>query len=524
MKKWLSLLLVLCLLVGILAGCGPAVSEEPDPVNPGSSSNVPEDPSTPTVPEDPTEIVVAIMCFAPVDSAVQDRIENVVNEKMVDMINVKADLMWFDAATYLTQVPMMLQSNETLDVIAFTPIPVAGFSAFMGQSQLMDISEYIDEYGPDIKAALGEYGLAATSKGDAVYGAGFLNAFSGGQAICMRTDVLEAIGMLDEFNNMTTWTEFEAIMAAAVAAGYPGLANSDAEGTVLNPQPYVCGPDNFADALWLDVGGDGNQQIYIDPADDTVKCYYASESYRDSLIRAGDWYNKGLIYRDASTAEDYADTQIKNGVGSAMIKALEFGWEDTLAASCGYPMSVHFVAESQLATATYTKFGWGVPVYSQEPEAAVKFINLLYSENDVHNTLVWGEEGVDWVRSEAGTAVYPNGATSAEYHAQEFLFGNVLATIPWGENSQLREQQAAANETVEASKYIGFAIDNTAVANQVTACQAISNQYKPMLSAGAYGDQTAAMWQEYIDALEAAGINEVIAEYQRQLDEWLAAK
>ena len=96
------------------------------------------------------EIVVGLMSFSPVDSTVQDRIEAAVNEMMKEKINVTADFQWYDASTYATQIPMMIQSGEQMDVIMYTPVPAAGYSSFMSQNQLMDISEQIEAYGQDI--------------------------------------------------------------------------------------------------------------------------------------------------------------------------------------------------------------------------------------------------------------------------------------------------------------------------------------------------------------------------------------
>ena len=233
-----------------------------------------------------------------------------------------------------------------------------------------------------------------------------------------------------------------------------------------------------------------------------------------------------MIYKDASTAMDYGGTQIKNGVGTAFSNSMEFGGEETIAASCGYAMSVKYIdgAKAMLLTSSFNKFGWAVPVTSKEPEAAVKFLNLLYSENVVHETLTYGEEGVDWVRNADGTAAYPNGGDSAAYHMGDFMYGNILAVAPWSEDPDLRAKQRQSNEELEASKYIGFAVDNTPVLILITACKNVTNTYKPVLSSGVYGSQTEAKYQEYIDALYAAGMAEVLAEFQSQLDAWLAAQ
>lgn len=290
--------------------------------------------------------------------------------------------------------------------------------------------------------------------------------------------------------------------------------------------PYLAGGESFAEAVWIDVGGDGSQQTFIDPADDTFKCVYETEAFKDMVIRTGRFYNEGLVYRDSSTAQDYGATQIKNGVGSVFSNSMASNAEETLTGSCGYPMTVKRFesAQTKLGTSSFNKFGWAVPVTAKEPEAAVKFINLLYTENVVHDTLVWGEEGVDWVRNADGTAAYPNGGDSADYHMNDFMYGNILTVPNWGGDPNLRTYQRESNAALEASKYVGFAVDNTPVLNLVTACQNVTNTYKPLLASGAYGDQTEAKLQEYIDALYAAGMGDVLAEYQSQLDAWLAAQ
>lgn len=537
-KKVLSMLLAAAMTATLFAGCG---SEEDAPSSTGDT-NQNEDANAGDetqgddeqggdeqneAPEDDgetAEIVVGLLSFFPVDTSQQDRIEAAVNEKMKEMINVTADFQWYDANTYATQIPMMIQSGEQLDAIMFTPVPAAGFSSFMSQNQLMDISEYLDAYGADIKAVLGEEGIAATSKDGGIYGVGGNLCHYGGEAIVMKKDVLDELGMLEKFENMTTWTELEEILTAAKEAGHPGLINSDAEGSCISPQPYISGSDKLDEAYWVDVVGDSHQQVYVDPADDTVKCYFMNEDYKASLVRAGDWYTKGLIYKDASTTDEYADAMIKNGVGICQVNAQEFGYEGKLKASIGSEVAVKFTgAMVKTAGASYTKFGYAVPVTAKEPEAAVKFINLLYSQNEVHDTLAWGVEGTDWEKNEDGAAVYPEGVTTETvgYHMNDFLYGDILTITPW-EDAGLREQQAAKNKEVDASKYIGFSIDDTKVASQVTACQNVMNEYKPMLSAGVYGADTAAKYDEFIAALEGAGINEIIAEYQTQLDEWLA--
>lgn len=525
-KQLLSLLLTGCMLISMAVGCG--TSEQVASAGEGKEEVKAEESAEPEAeenvaeePEEMAEIEVALLCLAPVDTKVQERVAAHVNEYLEGAINVHANIVWYDAANYMTQIPMMIQAGETLDVIMFTPMPATGYASLMSQGQLTDITDYVDTYGQDIKAVLGEAGLAATSKDGRIYGVGGQSCNYKHESVIIVKEALEAANMLEKFEEMDSWSDLEEILLAVKEAGYGGAVNTDVAGTVISPQPYLNGEDAFADAQWVDVVGDGNYQVFVDETTDQVECFYMNESYKKSILRAGDWYEKGLIYKDASTSEDFSDTQLKNGVGSCEVKQVEYGWDTILNASIGKEVVTKKIVTDKLATNTYTMFGFAVPITAQEPEAALKFINAMYSANEAHTTLQYGVEGIDWELKEDGTAGYVGDAESAEFHMNGFP-GNLMDVLAWqGSEPNLRENQTAMNAEMEASKYMGFTIDNSEISAEVTAVQNVVNEYKPGLAAGIYGANTEAKYNEFVDALKAAGIEKVLETYQAQLDAWL---
>lgn len=523
-KKILSVLLAVGMVVSLMAGCGTAGTEE----NVGAEGEVSADDVEAEETGEVTEIKVALMSLSPVDTAAGDRIEALLNDMLLeDGLNIQADITWFPAADYLSQVPMMISAGEQLDLMMFIPVSPCTYPAFLQQGQLMDIAEYLDENGPDIVAALGEDGLAATTQNGSIYGVGGIQALYGGQGIVMRKDALDEAGVTELAENMTTWAEFEEVLEAVVTkTDYAGLVNTDTDGNVLTPLPYMNGGDNLSDSFWVDNAGDGEGLVYINPDTDTVECYYYNDSYYETLKRTREYYEKGYIYKDAATSEEYSDSLLRTGVGFAMVKALESGYTSSLNASVGTETVVKVITESKKSSSSYTKFGFGIPVTAKEPEAAIQFLNLLYTENEFHDTLVWGEEGVDWVKQEDGTATYPEGVTAetVQYHTADFLYGNRVAATPWeGDGADIRQVQAEENANVEASKYLGLTLDAEPISATVTACQNVVSQYKSQLTTGIASDVDAT-YQEFKDALQGAGIDEVIAEYQSQLDAWLAAQ
>ena len=78
------------------------------------------------------------------------------------------------------------------------------------------------------------------------------------------------------------------------------------------------------------------------------------------------------------------------------------------------------------------------------------------------------------------------------------------------------------NRTAQKSIAFGFRFDPAPVAAKVEACRVAQSTYRNGLVQGQLDPET--YLPEFLDALEDAGIDEVISEKQRQLDEWLLSQ
>ncbi len=474
--------------------------------------------------EDAEHLVMTALLFAPITNENMDRVEKKLNEITLDKINCTLDVQWMDPGAYMTNVPMMLQANEQLDLLMFTPIPVCGFQSFMNQKQLMDITDLLPEYAPDVVEVLGDY-LKATSKEGRVYGVGNLQCFEQHLSIDMRRDVLEDLGLLEDAQNLTNFQDFEKILQKVKEeTDLNPIVNSDSEGTVITTQPFLAGDGDFADAGWVDNCGDSYYYTYADPADNKIKCYFENEKWLKGIKMVRDWYNKGLVYKDAQTSVDSGLTLIRNQVAFCDSSATELGCETQAENTTGFPDLNVQISDAKVSTNTFQKFGFAVPVTSKNPEKALELLNLMWADEGFRNTITWGIEGEDWIVNEDGMACFPEGKSPENtYHTADFFYGNRLEIIPWeGQPVDIRQQMKDSNEKTEVSEFFGFSVDSENVATQVTAVKAVVDEYKPGLSSGALTDDVDGKVAEMVQKMYDAGLQDVIDEYQRQLDAWLA--
>ena len=529
-KRIAALMLALGMVVTAAAGCGNA--EDTSNANTSSDAkadntadaNDDADDAEDDDDEEMADITVALMSLSPIDTANSDAVQEAINEITESEINVHVNFQWYDAGTYGSQVPM-IQGGDTLDLMMFTPVPGASFTSFLGAGQLMDITDLVNEYGQDIVATQGDL-INGCSLNGKIYGIGNYGDKAAFQNIVIRKDVLEEVGRLEDAQKASSWSEVEDIMKDVVAAGYTGFINNDAQGTVIYPNGFLNGSDSFADNRATDILGDGYQLVTTDPDTDTVECKYFTDDFKQMIERVSNWYEEGLIYKDSTTSQDFGDTLLKSGTGVAKVAQQESGTLKAMEAATGHEFVEIRVCDREITTESCTKFGYSIPVTAKEPEAAMKFLNLLYTSQDIMNTLTWGVEGRDWVKTDDGYATYPEGVTADQvaYHQGDFLYGNQFIVTPWEGAVTTREEQKAATDATERSKYFGFQIDNTGLENTLAACYNVEQQYLASVSSGSAGADWEKTLTEFQNALKQAGIDDLIAEYQKQLDAWLATQ
>ena len=84
------------------------------------------------------------------------------------------------------------------------------------------------------------------------------------------------------------------------------------------------------------------------------------------------------------------------------------------------------------------------------------------------------------------------------------------------------DAQSSGQYNTTMSKAMGFTFDNAPVKTEYAACSAVQTQYRVALECGAMDPDQAL--KEFNDALYAAGLQKIMDEKQKQLDEWAASK
>ncbi len=93
-----------------------------------------------------------------------------------------------------------------------------------------------------------------------------------------------------------------------------------------------------------------------------------------------------------------------------------------------------------------------------------------------------------------------------------------------GDSKGYYENLKEKEKTAYANPFVGFAFDNSKVKDICSSLDAIDKEYESQISKGLGGDNWKAIYDKWMSERKAAGVDQLIAEYQAQIDAYRKEK
>lgn len=521
-KKALALTLAIVMISSVFAGCGNGGQENVNNSNgqeTDDSGREQADGKEDGKAEDElVNIVWEWIYYGDICPGFQD-VEDKLNEMLEKDIGVHVTLEPVLRSDLQNQTTMLVSSGEQVDLAVQVG---TGVAPYVSNGLLLPLDDYIDEYGAAIKEECKEQLLSGYYQGK-LYGipVAYINGESYGYLA--RKDILDKYKITIDEDKLYTMEEMEEIFATVKAgegdkfymqipdASYPFLAGAYCEFDKLGSSP-----------------ASGVLMLNRDFSDLTVVNLYATEEYREYAEMTYDWAQKGYISSDAST-----NTESRSNMFAAGNYLGYFTWTTpnnvySVESSTGWDMvAINIIAPYVVKSAATVS--WQVPITSVNPAKAVETLNYIYEHPEVAKLLQYGIEGVSYEvvaenESDQQIRYLADDVSTLPYVMKAGVYGNRLKwpavePMPIDLNQELRDWDAAIPDS-RKSAAMGYIFDMEAVSAEYSAVSTVIEQYSFSLDCGAMKpDDTL---PEFLEALEAAGIDKIIAENQRQLEEWAA--
>ena len=521
MKKIIAMLLAVLMVASVFSGCGkqnsPATTTAPTQSSGNQQTAAPADPTAPA--EKPTIVFsFPVLMFTPTEEGTV-AVEAAINEYL-DGIgeSFHVDLDPIDGMNYANQVDMNLLGGTQMDVFC----PFSGLGQAISGNKLLSLNQFL---GNELKGAvdvMGERMLTYSTVDGECYAIPCYKGMILLDYWVVRKDVMDAAG-LDPYATYTMDDITEAL--AKIQAVEPSI-------------PAICARSavGIGNSLLIEVydKGVGNSEVTditcgaaIIGQNTKVVNYYASEEFRKVVDIAYAWNQAGYVPEDSSLNTETLDIQNDQMLSCFIAYGYDRAAVEEGSADKAHPCYAIPIAE-QIFTSNF--ISWGISQKSAYPTEAARFLNMLYTDETLLNLIIFGIEGEDYVVTDDTGVVkainWPEckDPTTVPYTA--FLscgiLGNqfIMHAMKGSTNVSDVPFMAEKMENATYSPIFGFSYQTGNVENQISACTNVISQYVPGLLCGELDPD------QYIPILladmEAAGINDIVADAQTQIDAWIA--
>lgn len=527
LKKSLSLLLAVCMVAFVFAGCGKKVDTS-------------------------KEVTLKWILFN-AEQQDADVVEKEFNKQLEKFIpNTKLDIV-FDTGIG-SKWSMLMAAKEEYD-IAWTGYTL-GMSGALNDGTYMPLNDLVKDYGPAIEKEMKEYADSYSTGMDD----GELYAIPNQQPILHQTSYFRIPAEFIEYfpkadflkechsNYKTTEKIYQLL------EDY--FSKVKASGKVASGKITI-DPLNFFKAVvtrGYDFVGTsmGGAWLCYDVRDNSGKIvnFMQTDAYKLYIKYAADWVEKGYI------AQDYlVGVNGYKEIGTCNVTEMWYGLDEEEGVRYQYGKDGKVEYYQFLTDTTDNMYNGAsifgsektytvIPYTSQNPERAMMLINLLRSEEgaDLLNLMIYGFEKNSDAAKEYGTYHYTltddcaqgidytiQPSSTSIYGIPHWVVGNVFLcyrtpNILEGQSEYAKDFIANVKPSLTKTALYGFRPDMVALSLQTSRVSSALSEYHSTLIAGSLGKNYMASYNAMIDKMNTAGLEDLLEAINKQAKDYMSKK
>ncbi len=511
MKKKLALLLAAVMTFSLTA-CG-GESAGSGTAEPAPAAEVQTEASEETASDSADWPVISVQVASFGDAPDEQMVEDATNDYLRSIdAGVLIDYICIAPANTATTLQLMLTGGDD-------PIDLynwrwwSSITGVVRNEQALPLDQYKEQY-PELWEICDERVMRTQQVAGTTYAFPTMDGFCTEGMYVMRKDIADELGVSDLEGTKISLEELTDILYRAKEAHPEYCYMFDTEN-----QSNLCNVDNFGNPNYIGVlenVGDGQTKIVN---------HYETDTFYNVAKQIREWNEHGL-FQDDPLNNSVTITDMNEGITAGFFCGA-FSVSN-LKASVTYltmPVVVFYVSDLA-AMGSSVGGGWCVSTVSKHPDAAMKMLSLLLTDGNMMNFISHGVEGYHYIIDEDGIGRYnTEKGMDSNYTGwtltADWFYPNRYISIPFDtDNKDVFVEMANVHKTAKFSSAMGFNFNSEPVYDQYTAVSAVIDEYKDALRKGLVDvDEYLPRFQE---ELRKAGIDEVIAEEQRQFDEFLA--
>lgn len=435
------------------------------------------------------------------------------NKIIKEKINAEVDFVILDGGQFGQKMPVLMSSGEKFDLM-FTSSWLNDYATNVAKGALLPLDDLLPQYAPEYYAQIPADVWDAVRINGKIYAGVNEQIMARQSAFVFRQDMLDKTGF--DMTKIKKFSDIDEFMNLLVEKGV-GTTEYDYTGGSFTWQYTV--PQSLA---WEPLNTTNVPGCVDDKNTTEIKVFnqFKSPEFIEYITYMNKWQKMGLFHMDSLTGG-------KSSGKPMIVKAegtyIPITWKQaTVSGFSGYTdLAIQPYGETYLQSGYVTATLTGVNNKSENPERAVQYLNLVNTDKDLYRLLTVGIEGRDYKKlDDMHIEIMP----SSQYTPNaDWAYGcqfNAFLTEGLPDNAW--ETQREYNASSNTSPLLGFNFDTKAVQTEIANCEAISSEYLTIAQYGMMDPET--KYQEFIKKLDDAGAEKIMAEMQRQVDEFIKSK
>lgn len=457
--------------------------------------------------DDPNAVYEILWHDRGVLSRDHDLVYEQINAYIEPIIGARVKNIPFVGSEYTEKMRLVLASKENFD-ICFTSSG-ANYEMNASNGAYLDVEEILNTYGKETKEQLPAYALDAARVNGVLYALPFYKDYSTENVFYYRKDLAEKYNLpMDSVKKLDDLEPILKTIKENEPSVYTMLFIPSLSPYKMLPFEEVAGGIIGA----FDLHGDPTK--IINPFETDVVMEHLKTMHR--------FYQQGFFRPEIATLTTNSDVE-----GSEFMNVQqELPYlVDQRNQTLTYEMGVLHLQEKPLLTTGGVRGSMiAFSNLSKNPEKAMEFVNLLNTDKHLRNLVAYGIEGQHYIAVGEDQYRLPEGVKTKEdtgYSTYVFTNGNkYLTRMIEGTPADIYDKYIEFDETSEKSPALGFAFDPSKMKSEYTAVSNAYNEFMPALLTGTADPEE--VLPKALAKLKDAGLDKLLAEMQKQYDEWRA--
>lgn len=433
---------------------------------------------------------------------------------LTEKINATLEYRPIEWGNYNTKTNLMFASGEKFDLMFTASWMFEAQQATKGQ--ILAIDDLLAQYAPDYMATVPKDVREAGFINGKAYGLTGYKEWAATKGLIFNKEIADKYGITpDSVKQLSDLTPF----LEKIKVGEPGMVPIQARSA---DSPFVGQMDTNA----YDVLGVGPGCISRAAGDAKVVDMFEQADFMEGAKLAREWFLKGYFNKDAASTKEITYLAVKAKKAAGYNQSGKPGIANQEARNCTMPVVYIPIDKPFMTTSDSASALLAVPSTANDPARSVMFANMLHKDVYLVNLLNWGIEGKDYVKVSDKVIKYPEGMTAetSTYNLNmNWLMGDITLDYIWeGDDPDIYDQYKKFNDSADRSVANGFSFDPDSVKNEIAAYNNVVNQFTGAIYTGSLDPEVTI--PKFVKALKAAGMDKVIAEKQKQLNAFVAAK